>query len=59
MQYCIQCTDIKSGLVGDFLHNGDFRAISPIYTNLADFFRYLKSEKLMIGTKHFEVVPMP
>lgn len=59
LQYCIQCTDKKSGQIGNFLHNGDLVAVSPVFNSLASFFTYLKSEKLITGQKLFEVVPMP
>ena len=59
MQYCIQCEDKKSGQVGNFLHHGDLLAISPIFSSLTDFFRYLKSEGLMVGSKQFDIVPIP
>ena len=44
LSYCIQCTDKVSGNVGDFIHAGDFKAISPVFTNLAAFFTWMKTE---------------
>lgn len=44
MGYCIQCTDKKSGAVGDFVHYGDFRAVSPVFNSLVPFYEWLKNE---------------
>jgi hypothetical protein len=54
MEYCIQCIDTQTGKRGDFLHVGNFRAISPVFDNLPDLFFWMekhgykrKSEKYL------------
>lgn len=48
--YCIQCTDIISGTVGDFAFDlehwqktGQFKAISPVFHGLVEFYAWAKS----------------
>lgn len=46
-RYCIQCTDIISGKVGDFLYEKTPRglmATSPVFNDLAALFTYLKEK---------------
>ena len=40
---CIQCRDHVSGKIGDFIHQGDFNAISPVFTNILDMLRWMKT----------------
>jgi hypothetical protein len=51
LEYCIQCTDRKSGQTGDFLHYGDLIAVSPVFNDLAAFFTWLKNEGLTTAAK--------
>ena len=39
---CMQCTDKTSGKVGDFIHEGDFIAISPVFDNYAQLINWMK-----------------
>ena len=41
LQYCIQCRDNISGQVGDFVHNGNFAAISPVFGSLPQFYGWM------------------
>lgn len=41
MEYCIQCVDKKSGEIGDFVHEGDFVAISPVFHTLVELFTWI------------------
>lgn len=47
MNYAIQCRDVTSGQVGDFLFDedhyvatGEFKAIGPVFPDLASFYRW-------------------
>lgn len=40
--YCVQCTDVDSQEVGDFIHKGDFRAISPVFPGLAELYLWIR-----------------
>lgn len=60
MQHCMQCTDRDSGKVGDFLHNGDYRAVSPVFPDLLELFRYMRQEGLrLVPGKLWEVERIP
>lgn len=52
-RYCVQCTDKKSGKVGDFAFHSSrpFEALSPVFTSLADFYPWMRSA----GLKHKDV----
>lgn len=39
--YCIQCFDNESSEIGDFIHNGNKRAIGPVFKNLSDLYDYM------------------
>lgn len=50
MNYTVQCRDVTSGETGCFLFDtahwqqtGDFRAISPVFPDLAQFFAWDKA----------------
>lgn len=45
----VQCKDKITGKIGDFLHNGDFCAVSPIFDNLIDFFKWTKINCVIVG----------
>jgi len=64
MKYAIQCKDTGSGLVGDFGfdteqadHDGDPHAITPIFANLADFFRWVRANNIQLnhGSNPFQM----
>jgi len=40
--YCIQCKDKRTGKIGDFVHNGDFYSVSPVFDSLMDLFAWAK-----------------
>ena len=40
LYYCIQCVDRKTGYIGDFIHNGDKVAISPVFDNLVQLYKW-------------------
>ena len=42
LKYCIQCADVRTGIIGDFLHTGNFIAISPVFDNLPDLWKWMK-----------------
>ena len=47
--FCIQCTDLNSKQVGDFIHeNKSFRAISPVFISLIDLFKWMKENNWVI-----------
>ena len=48
-RYTIQCVDLTSNKKGDFLHLGDFRAVSPVFTDIVEFFDYLKTVGLKLA----------
>lgn len=48
MQLCIQCTDRDSGQIGDFLHEGDFRATTPVFSGLVDLFAHMRENRLRL-----------
>lgn len=50
LEYCIQCKDKKTGRIGDFMHNGDFTAISPVFDNLIDFFNWCDENNYVPNT---------
>lgn len=39
---CMQCKDQASGLIGDFIHKGDKIAISPVFDNCGELFRWMR-----------------
>ncbi len=52
MKYVIQCKDVTSGMVGDFLFDelhyqetGEFKAISPVFPDLSQFFAWQKEQE--------------
>lgn len=50
--WCIECTDLDSNTIGDFVYHkqAPFRAISPVYTNLAELFVWMKRQGYATGT---------
>ena len=42
--YCIQCLDKTTNKIGDFIHNDDFVAISPVFLGIRRFI-YLDERK--------------
>jgi hypothetical protein len=42
LSMCIQCRDRISNRIGDFIHKGDFIAISPVFQNLVSLFTWMK-----------------
>lgn len=51
LKYCVQCTDRKSNTIGDFAYDialfeqgKGFHAISPVFTNLMDFYEWAYKE---------------
>lgn len=40
--HCIQCTDRATQKIGDFIHAGDFVAISPVFDGLPDLFLWMR-----------------
>lgn len=51
--YTIQCVDVTTGKTGCFLYDpahwqktGEFKAISPIYAGLAEFFKQTPTEEI-------------
>jgi len=43
MKYCIQCTDLTTQKVGDFIHYGDFRAVSPVFNDCSSLFSWMRN----------------
>ena len=55
MNYCVHCRDLESGLVGYFLYCPEkyaaglgFHAISPVFSNLIEFFAWAKNNKVTL-----------
>lgn len=53
MKYCIQCVDQNSGQTGDFGYDskegnqlGSFHAITPVFSNLQDFYQWVHANKV-------------
>jgi hypothetical protein len=53
--YCIQCTDQNSGDVGDFAYDpsdcpaaGQFKAITPVFDDLAEFYDWCRANNFGI-----------
>jgi hypothetical protein len=46
MRYCCQCVDKASGKLGDFIHLGDFHAVSPVFTGLTALFDWMHENGL-------------
>ena len=40
--HCIQCRDRTTGKTGDFVHNGDFIAISPVCDSLIQLYSWMR-----------------
>lgn len=49
LSYCIQCADKKTGNVGNFVHAGDFQALSPVFPDLLTFITWMGYEGVKIG----------
>lgn len=60
--YCIQCTDQNSGKVGNFAYDpadradGKFRAITPVFSELALFYKWCRANQFGIHHGRGEVV---
>lgn len=40
-EYCIQCKDVTTGQIGDFIHeSGTFKALSPVFRSLPELFTW-------------------
>ena len=61
MNYTIQCTDVLSGQIGSFGFSDSqylseseplkFKAITPIFASLPEFFLYAKHNNIMLESK--------
>lgn len=41
--HCMQCTDRATGKVGDFIHAGDFIAISPVFDGVVELVAWMRA----------------
>jgi hypothetical protein len=48
-QYCCQCRDRNTGVTGCFIHEGDFKAISPVVPSLVEIFEYMDANGLVVS----------
>ena len=55
MNYCISCRDTLTGEVGDFLFDekaklerGVFEAVSPVFTNLIEFYKWARENNVTL-----------
>lgn len=40
--HSIQCRDRTTGKTGDFIHNGDFISISPVFDSLIQLYSWMR-----------------
>lgn len=42
LYHTVQCVDVIAGKTGDFIHTGDWRAISPVFTSLQYLYAWMR-----------------